>query len=67
MSDIATPRLIKPSEAAMYLSISQRKLWDLSKSKVLPAVRIGRAVRYDISDLDNFIHTCKGESDESSL
>lgn len=56
MSDeIITRRLIKPKEAAEYLAISERKLWNMSKAGTIPTVRFGRTVRYDVADLDNFI------------
>ncbi len=53
---MTTPRpelrpLLKPDEAAGVLAISPRKLWELTASRVIPAVRIGRAVRYDPADL----------------
>ena len=53
------PRLIKPKEAANYLAISERKLWQLTKDRIVPAVRMGHSVRYDPADLDLFIRECK--------
>ena len=58
---VITPRLIKPRQAAEYLALSERKLWGLTKAGDIPAVRLGRAVRYDLSDLDTFIQGAKGE------
>jgi len=52
-------RLIKAKYASQYLSISERKLWDLTQKGAIPVVKIGRAIRYDIIDLDNFIHNMK--------
>lgn len=52
-------RLIKTKAAAEYLGISERKLWDLKKNGAIPVVKIDRSVRYDISDLDNFIEKAK--------
>lgn len=50
-------KLLKPSEAAQRLSISERKLWGLSAPRgPLPCVRIGRSVRYAPADLDEYIH-----------
>jgi excisionase family DNA binding protein len=47
-----TPRLLWTSrEAARALSISERKLWGLTKEGKVPCVRIGRAVRYLPVDL----------------
>jgi len=63
MTDTTTvtiaPRLINAKEAATYLAISERKLWGMSKSNIIPVVRLGRAVRYDINDLNAFISEAK--------
>ena len=52
-------RLMKVKVAADYLAISERKLWDLSQNGTIPIVRLGRATRYDLIDLDNFIEKMK--------
>jgi len=57
---IETTRLMTSKNAAKYLCISERKLWDMTKTGEIPAVRLGRAVRYDRSDLDSFIQRAKG-------
>ena len=48
---IEEPRLLRAGEAAEALSISKRKLWELTSCGEIPVVRIGRGVRYDIRDL----------------
>jgi excisionase family DNA binding protein len=53
-------RLIKCRQAAAYLGICERKLWELEKSNRIPSVRIDRSVRFDMADLDAFIRRCKG-------
>ena len=53
-------RLLTTRQAAAYLAISERKLWSLTKENRLQAVKIGRCIRYDISDLDSFIAAAKG-------
>lgn len=54
--EVAIPRLLLTSrEAAQALSISERKLWELTNRRDIPSVRIGRSVRYRPSDLDDFI------------
>lgn len=53
-------RLVKPRDAAAYLAICERKLWELSKDDIIPVVRLGRATRYDLKDLDSFIQRAKG-------
>jgi hypothetical protein len=50
-----TPKLMKSKQAAQYLCICERKLWELSNSGRIQTVRIDRSVRYDIVDLDSFI------------
>jgi excisionase family DNA binding protein len=46
-------------QAAGYLCISERKLWDLKKSQRIPVVRIDRSVRFDQDDLNAFIAEAK--------
>ena len=50
---------MKSKQAAEYLCISERKLWDLQKTQRIPAVRIDRSVRFDRDDLDTFIADAK--------
>ncbi len=57
----AMSKLMKSKQAAEYLCICERKLWDLSKSGRIQTVRIDRAVRFDIADLDSFIEQQKTE------
>jgi excisionase family DNA binding protein len=63
MTNTATiePRLIDTKTASRYLAISERKLWSLCQAGDIPVVRLGRAVRYDLSDLDAFIAEAKKE------
>ncbi|HYE63526.1 MAG TPA: helix-turn-helix domain-containing protein [Phycisphaerales bacterium] len=56
----ATSLLLKPRDAAIALQLSARKLFDLTKSGEIVAVRIGRAVRYDPLDLAAYIAAHKG-------
>ncbi len=52
-------KLMTSKQAAEYLCISERKLWDLQKLQRIPVVRIDRSVRFDIADLDSFIEQQK--------
>lgn len=47
-----SPILIDSREAARLLSISPRKLWELTNVGEIPSLRIGRAVRYRVADLE---------------
>lgn len=54
-------RLLKSKEAAKYLCISEKTLWNLTNAGEIRAVRMGRLVRYDPTDLDEFIQRSKTE------
>lgn len=67
-------KLIKAKEAARYLAICERKLWEIAKEGQIPSINIGRSVRFDINDLDQFIENLKNnpldnftEADSSDL
>jgi excisionase family DNA binding protein len=53
------PLLLTSREAARFLHISGRKLWQLTADGAVPCVRLGRAVRYDRRDLIALIDTMK--------
>lgn len=55
MPNIA-PRLLDAKDAAHYLGISETTLRTLR----LPVLRIGRAVRFDVKDLDAYVETLRG-------
>jgi len=48
-------QLLKAPEAAAFLSIGRRKLWELTNRNAVPSLRIDRAVRYCTSDLRAWI------------
>ncbi len=56
------PMLLTGKEAAKVLSVSERTLYALAKAGELPAIRIGRAVRYDPLDLRAWIEQAKEKS-----
>ncbi|WP_428937284.1 helix-turn-helix domain-containing protein [Fontivita pretiosa] len=52
----APPRLLlTPREAAAALAISERSLWNLAQTGQVRRLKIGRAVRYDVRDIEAFI------------
>lgn len=59
MAENGLPKLLKPKEAAEVLSVSERTLWNLTRNEEIPAVRIGRSVRYDPDDLREWIERRK--------
>ena len=54
------PLLVDSREAARLLGVCPRTIWALTARRDLPAVRIGRAVRYDVDDLRAFAERRKG-------
>lgn len=60
MAETPVNRLVKCRQAAAYLGICERKLWELEKDGRIRSVRIDRAVRFDLTDLDAFIRRAKG-------
>ena len=55
----ARPQLLTPRDTAKSLAISERTLWTLTRQGIIPAVRIGRSVRYDPRDLNEWIEKQK--------
>ena len=51
--------LLTSREAAAQLSICERKLFSLKESGEIPAIRIGRSVRFSLSDLEKFVESHK--------
>lgn len=67
MTQTTNPKLLVTSrEAARMLSICERTLWTLTNTGLLGAVRIGRSVRYAVTDLEAYIDRCRRESLEST-
>jgi excisionase family DNA binding protein len=62
----ASRGLLKPREAAEFLQVSERTLWTMSKTGGLPRVQIGRAVRYDLADLNRWIEQAKNPGKEAA-
>jgi len=53
--------LLTARETAKALSISERKLWNLTNENEIPAIRFGRSVRYAIEDIQLWIETKRNE------
>lgn len=56
------PMLLTAKEAARTLSISPRKLWELTNCSEIPCVRIGKLVRYTPDDLQDWINKMRRQS-----
>jgi len=56
------PLLLTPKQAAADLALCEKTLWSLTDPRgPIQCVRIGRAVRYDPSDLAAWIVQAKGK------
>jgi excisionase family DNA binding protein len=60
-------KLVKATQAAEMLSLSPRKLWELTNCRAIPHLRIGRAVRYAVADLETWIESQKIECRDGAL
>ena len=62
------PLLISPRDAAQALGISERTLWTITQRGDLPHLKIGRLVRYSITDVQNWIEQTKqnGQADHAT-
>ncbi len=49
------PLLVSPRQAARMLAICERTLYTLTKAGEIPAVRIGRCVRYSVTELQEWV------------
>jgi len=53
--------LLTYQQVAKLLATSDRTVWQLVKDQKLPAIRFGRSVRIDPTDLQVFIEQAKGQ------
>lgn len=49
------PRLVTVNDAARYLAVSVSTLYGWVYQRRIPFVKVGRALRFEIDDLDNFV------------
>jgi len=55
MSNTIQQRLLTVKEAANYLAMTSAALYQLVHRKKIPVVRFGKALRFDIQALDDWI------------
>ena len=61
----STSSLLTTGEGAKYLRLSERAIRAMAADGRLPAVRMGRSVRFLIPDLDGFIAAHRSNGDQS--
>ena len=54
-----TVQVMTAKEAAEFLRLGTRKLWELTATRKIRAAKIGRAVRYDRRDLVAYLEQAK--------
>jgi excisionase family DNA binding protein len=54
-------KLLTAREAAAVLGCCEKTLWTLTQRGDMPAVKIGRAVRYDPADLSRWVESAKSK------
>jgi excisionase family DNA binding protein len=59
VSDISPRRLLTVQEAAVYLALSEREVYNMVANKELTGVRHGRRLMVDIRDLEEWVATHK--------
>lgn len=52
---IRADRLLRPQEAADYLGLSLKTVYNLCSERVLPVVKIGRRSRFRLSTLEKYV------------
>jgi len=57
MSTTVQPRLLKIPEAALMLGLGRSKLYELIQRDCIRVVRVDRAVRVPVSEIDRFLAT----------
>ena len=54
------PRLLSYRQAAQYLGVCEKSIFNLVKAGQIQPVHVGGSVRFDKDDLDKFIVAAKG-------
>lgn len=52
-------KLLRAPEVAKIMGLSLRAVYRLSESKKIPFVKWGKAIRYDLADVEAFINANK--------
>lgn len=61
------PRVsLRPKDAALALGISERLLWEKTKSGEIPHCRLGRLILYPVRDLQDYLSRLVNEQERPS-
>ncbi|MDZ4847765.1 MAG: helix-turn-helix domain-containing protein [Pirellulaceae bacterium] len=67
LSRAQEPLLVDAREAARMMGISTRTLWTLANMRTIPSIRIGRARRYSLDDLREYIDAQRSKNPTSPV
>ena len=56
------PRLVTVNDAAKYLAVSVSTLYGWVYQRRIPFVKVGRALRFEVTELDDFIRRNRTQS-----
>jgi excisionase family DNA binding protein len=56
------PRLVTVKDAAKYLAVSVSTLYGWVYQRRIPFVKVGRALRFEVTELDDFIRRNRTQS-----
>ena len=59
--------LINSRQAAQYLCVSERTLWTITETGLIPRIKMGHCVRYKMDDLVRYIDGLRSESINRNL
>lgn len=51
----SSPRLTKAGPVAQYLGITKARCYELARAGILPCVRLGRSVHFDVLAIEQFV------------
>lgn len=54
-SEVEGPRLVSAGELARQFNVSPSRMYDLARRGLLPSVRLGRSVRFDVQAVEEFL------------
>lgn len=54
-ANAATRLALRPKDAAKALGIGERLLWSWTSQKLIPHVRIGKAILYPVAELERWL------------
>lgn len=61
------PKLLKVHDLARWLQVSEARVYELVRQNLIPAVRVGRQVRFEAGQVEAWIGRGGGPAEDVSL